>query len=65
MNLGNLFTEAGYRVEYSRSYIHKWPPFYKQISAFGWPIFNLACRIFGHLERSWFQVEIKATKPAD
>ena len=65
MNLGNLFTEAGYRVEYSKPYVHKWPPFYKQISALGWPIFNLACRIFGQLERSWFQVEIKATRPAD
>jgi SAM-dependent methyltransferase len=62
MNLGNLFSEAGFRVEYAKPYVHKWPPFYKQISALGWPIFNVACRIYGHLERSWFQVEVMAIK---
>lgn len=61
-NLGNLFTEAGYSVEYVRPYIHKWPPFYSKIAKLGWPIFNLACRIYGCIERSWFQVEIKAKK---
>jgi len=61
-NLGNLFTEAGYKVEYSKPYIHKWPPFYQHIAKLGWPIFNLACRIYGRLERSWFQIEIKAKK---
>ena len=61
-NLGNLFTEAGYSVEYVRPYIHKWPPFYSKIAKLGWPIFNLACRIYGRIERSWFQVEIKAKK---
>lgn len=63
-NLGNLFTEAGYSVEYVRPYIHKWPPFYSKIAKLGWPIFNLACLIYGHIERSWFQVEIKAKKIA-
>lgn len=61
-NLGNLFTEAGYSVEYVRPYIHKWPPLYLKVARLGWPIFNLACRIYGRLERSWFQVEIKAKK---
>jgi len=61
-NLGNLFTEAGYSVEYVRPYIHKWPPFYSKIAKLGWPIFNLACRLYGRIERSWFQVEIKAKK---
>lgn len=59
-NLGNLFTEAGYIVEYSRPYIHKWPPFYKKMALLGWPIFNIACRLWGRIERSWFQVEVKA-----
>jgi SAM-dependent methyltransferase len=63
-NLGNLFTEAGYSVEYVRPYIHKWPPFYSKIAKLGWPIFNLACRLYGRIERTWFQVEIKATKIA-
>lgn len=61
-NLGNLFTEAGYSVEYVRPYIHKWPPFYSVIAKLGWPIFNIICRIYGRIDRSWFQVEIKAKK---
>ena len=62
LNLGNLFTEAGYQVEYSKPYIHKWPRYYRQIAALGWPLFNLACRVHGQLERSSFQVELKARK---
>jgi SAM-dependent methyltransferase len=63
LNLGNLFSEAGYEVEYSRPYVHKWPPLFRTISALGWPIFDLTCRIYGQLERSWFQVELRARKP--
>lgn len=61
-NLGNLFVEAGFGVEYSRAYVHKWPPCYKEIGKLGWPVFNLACKFYGHLERSWFQVEVRAKK---
>ncbi len=61
-NLGNLFTEAGYCIEYVRPYIHKWPPYYSMIAKLGWPIFNFACYVYARLERSWFQVEIKAKK---
>jgi SAM-dependent methyltransferase len=61
-NLGNLFTEAGFNVLTCRPYVHKWPPLYRQFSKLGWPIFNIICRIYGHIERSWFQVEIKAEK---
>ena len=64
-NLGNLFKEAGYEVEYSKKFIHKWPPFYTKIAILGWPIFNLACRIYGQIERQWFQVEVKAKKLSD
>jgi SAM-dependent methyltransferase len=64
-NLGNIFKEAGYSVEFARAYIHKWPPFYRHVAKLGWPIFNAASRVYGHLERSWFQVEAKARKLAD
>jgi len=63
-NLGNLFTEAGYKVEFSRPYIHKWPPYFKEIAKLGWPIFNVACRLWGRIERRSFQVELRAVKPA-
>jgi SAM-dependent methyltransferase len=65
LNLGNLFTEAGYKVEYSKPYIHKWPPYYKQLATLGWPLFDLACRVYGQLERSSFQVELMARKPSN
>jgi SAM-dependent methyltransferase len=62
MNLGNLFVETGFEVIEVRPYIHKWPPFYQKIhKVFGWSVFNLLCRIWGRVERSWYQVEIVAT----
>ena len=62
MNLGNLFTEAGFKVIYSRALVHKWPPYYKWFSKLGWNFFHFICRIYGFLARDWFQVEILAEK---
>ena len=61
-NLGNLFTEAGFQVLRAGPYNHKWPPHYEKIAKLGWPIFHLACRVYAHIERKWFQVEIIAKK---
>lgn len=62
-NLGNLFTEAGYEVIMARPYFHKWPPkFYEIQKKLGWPIFNLICRVYARMERSWTQVEVMAIK---
>jgi len=62
MNLGNLFVEAGFKVIEVNPSIHKWPPFYQKIQkVFGWSVFNLLCRVWGRVERSWYQVEIVAT----
>ncbi len=63
MCLGNLFTEAGYTLIESRAYIHKWPPKYRFIARVGGRVlFEIACRIYGRLERSWFQVRAVAEK---
>ncbi|PZX13816.1 methyltransferase family protein [Breznakibacter xylanolyticus] len=63
MNLGNLFTEAGYQVVESKAFIHKWPPRYQLIAKlFGKRMFHLFCRIYGRIERSWFQVRVVAVK---
>lgn len=63
MSLGNLFREAGFHIEESKSYIHKWPPFYRAIAKFGGRfVFEIACRIYGQIERSWFQVIVVAKK---
>lgn len=62
MNLGNLFTEAGFEVIETNHLVHKWPPRYREIQRFvGWRAFNALCRLWGHLERSWSQVEVVAT----
>lgn len=63
MSLGNLFTEAGYILIESKPYIHKWPPYYKTIAKLGGrTFFEITCRIYGRIERSWFQVRAIAEK---
>jgi SAM-dependent methyltransferase len=65
MSIGNLFGEAGFSVIESRAYVHKWPPKYRLIAALGGrPLFELACRIYGRIERSWFQIRVVAEKSA-
>ena len=52
MNLGNLFTEAGYNVIESKVFIHKWPPYYDMIAKiFGKRFFHMSCRIYGFLTK--------------
>jgi len=63
MCLGNLFDMVGFKVLRVEPYIHKWPPYYEKIiKYFGKGIFNFTCRIYGRIERSWFQVRIVAKK---
>jgi len=62
-NLGNLFLEAGYEVEFVKPYFHKWPPGYLKLAKLGERVFHATCRIWGHIDRSWTQVEIRATNP--
>jgi SAM-dependent methyltransferase len=65
MCIGNLFSEAGFSVIESKAYIHKWPPMYRLIARVGGrPLFDLACRTYGRLARSWFQVRVVANKGA-
>lgn len=61
MCIGNLFTEAGFSVTSVSPYIHKWPPGYRHIARIGGrTLFDLAARIYGRFERSWFEVRIVA-----
>jgi SAM-dependent methyltransferase len=61
--LGNLLGEAGFDVLESKPYIHKWPPRARTIARVGGRnIFEIACRIYGRIERSWFQVRAVARK---
>jgi SAM-dependent methyltransferase len=63
MCIGNLFEEAGFSVIESKPYMHKWPPRYRFIARLGGrSLFDLACRIYARLERTWFQVRVAAEK---
>lgn len=63
MCIGNLFSEAGFTVIESKSYIHKWPPMSRRVAKYGGrKIFEFLCRIYGQMRRSWFQVRIVAKK---
>lgn len=63
MALGNLFNEAGFRMNEVKPYLHKWPPKYKLIyQLFGKRIFNIFCKIYARIENNWHQVRIIAEK---
>ena len=63
-SLGNLAKAAGFEVEAARPYIHKWPPRVSQhIAKLGRPAFNFAARLWGRIDRRWFQVEVIARRP--
>lgn len=64
-NLGNLLSEAGFRVIESKPYIHKWPPGWRKLIGFyrrNRAIFEMICRVSGRLRRSWFQVRAIAVR---
>jgi SAM-dependent methyltransferase len=62
-NLGNIFREAGFHVSSVKSLKHRWPPFYTKVARLGWPVFNFVCHLYGHLDTSSYQVELKGTLP--
>jgi SAM-dependent methyltransferase len=64
MNLGNLFTMAGFKVIESKKFIHRWPPYYFRIyKVFGPKLFHLQCKIYGYIMRhKCSQARIVATK---
>ena len=63
MCIGHLVTEAGFTVSESKPYIHKWPPMYRLVARLGGrSLFEIACRIYGRIERSWFLVRVIAEK---
>lgn len=64
LNLGNLFTHAGFKVLESKKYMHKWPRFYVRIAKyFGRTGFDICCRIYGWMNRNFVQVRIIAIRP--
>lgn len=63
MNLGNLFTLAGFEIIEVKELKHRWPPhFFKIRKLFGEKLFNLICRLYGTVFNSISQIKIVATK---
>lgn len=63
MCAGNLTTEAGFTLIEAQAYISKWPPHYQAVArVVGIRAFHVLCRIWGRIERSWFQVRVVAVK---
>ena len=64
MNLGNLFSHAGYQVLKVEELKHRWPPHYIKIRRlFGENFFNWVCKAYGFYKNSYSQVRIEAIKP--
>lgn len=64
LNLGNLFTHAGFEVEECRPYMHRWTSASPFVAKYGgrW-LCDLLARVTAHLRVSWFQVQVVARKP--
>ena len=62
MNLGNLFTNAGFKIDEVKELKHRWPPKYFKIrEIMGEKLFNIICRIYDEIS-STSQAKIIATK---
>ena len=62
LNLGNLFTAAGYRVLMSRACFHRWPPKGILIQRwFGWQVFHALAQVYGRAATKLSQSMVVAT----
>lgn len=65
MNLGNLFTHAGFKVLKVEELKHKWPPYFIRIRKFTEEkMFNTICKAYGIYKNNISQVKIEALKPS-
>jgi len=62
MNLGNIFTEAGFKIERVAPIWHKWPPKYHLIAKISWNLFGISSRIWARLRPNISQIEVVAVK---
>lgn len=64
MCLGNLLSAAGFAVDRSEPYIHKWPPHnYLFWARFGRRTFDAVCRLYNLWDRRSYQVRAVGVKP--
>jgi SAM-dependent methyltransferase len=63
MSIGNLFTHAGFEVEESKAFLHKWPRNYRFWAKVSPAVFHFVCRLYARWERTWFQIRVVARRP--
>ena len=64
VNLGNLFSRAGFEVVAVTRIAHRWPPRIDVIDRmFGRPLCNLICKLHGLLRPKLTQIRIVAKRP--
>lgn len=63
MSIGNLFTHAGFEVEESKAFLHKWPRNYRFWAKVSPALFHFVCRLYARWERTWFQIRVVARRP--
>lgn len=64
VNLGNLFSEAGYEIIESKHLKHRWPPKSdKLVRLLPRPLFQVLCHVFGRLPSKIYQVRLVAIRP--
>lgn len=60
MNLGNLFTEAGFSVIESKELLHRFPPNFRKIhKLFGTKLFHKICNLYAHWARYRHMTQIR------
>jgi SAM-dependent methyltransferase len=60
MNLGNLFTEAGFSVIESKELLHRFPPKFRKIhKLFGTKLFHKICNLYAHWARYRHMTQIR------
>jgi SAM-dependent methyltransferase len=63
MNLGNIFTEAGFKVQKVEWIRSQWPPYFFYIHKLtGDKLFNIISQVYGRIRRNLYQVRIVAIK---
>ncbi len=62
MAIGNLFTEAGFKVKESKPFISRWPKSYLFWSKFGRKIFDIVCTLCTFTHMNIFIVRVVAKK---
>lgn len=61
-NIANLFDALNFSVVKASLDVSVWPPFFHKLKFLGWPTFNFLCKVWGRIDRRYYQIEVIANK---